>query len=578
MMKKRGLCAILAAVLLFQLVFPIAAGAAEDVNETGRISIFTENAPGQEDWDAVLHNGELILLSPYDIGTIAGAAVYHDEAENTYELARDRYRVCVDMSRKEARIYLDLTETGYAEPYGRAFPLEYTGQVEMGGGEADVLPLEQMFYLLNVQWVCRENCVYTFAPKETLWNVVGEFQEMVGNLPTRADVLGSSVGDYWGNSFMYSILAFGDEVDPLTLVPCFGEKYWDGKKTEEALLALSVPAANLQNGMAEEAGGLLGAYLDDLGTLVGDIAKVTEGTASEIELLTKAFTAWSDFETPASLSSTLTGASLASGIVEGNRIARRYIGWGEGFIQQLEYLKDVQNEDFAQYCKVLNKQAEGLYSEYGNLLGNTLWEGGKALLGTLGSTLLGMTPVGRAFAAYDAVTTSMGALFPVVAAGFESGDQASVAVKLCDLASLMRRQYANTLDGAMGSVDQEALDGVRLTGSLLMSASEHSRDALYSALRAMLLSGMKEQERSEEAVRASVVMDTSMSELAGELMRDSVNVMRFQETSQYDPSLLLYRDWRNLYSSVSGATREKIPPEYVRYGAPHALLLQHRPV
>ena len=83
--------------------------------------------------------------------------MYHDEAENTYELARDRYRVCVDMSRKEARIYLDLTETGYAEPYGRAFPLEYTGQVEMGGGEADVLALEQMFYLLNVQWVCREN-------------------------------------------------------------------------------------------------------------------------------------------------------------------------------------------------------------------------------------------------------------------------------------------------------------------------------------------------------------------------------------------------------------------------------------
>lgn len=197
-------------------------------------------------------------MSPYDIGTIAGAAVYHDEAENTYELARDRYRVCDDMSRKEARIYLDLTETGYAEPYGRAFPLEYTGPGGDGRREADVLPLEQMFYLLNVQWVCRENCVYTFAPKETLWNVVGEFQEMVGNLPTRADVLGSSAGDYWGNSFMYSMLAFGDEVDPLTLVPYFGEKYWDGKKTEEALLALSAPAANLQNGMAEETGGSWG--------------------------------------------------------------------------------------------------------------------------------------------------------------------------------------------------------------------------------------------------------------------------------------------------------------------------------
>ena len=71
--------------------------------------------------------------------------------------------------------------------------MEEVQSVRFGKEKTTVIPLEQILYLLNAQWLCAEDCVYIYNPPETLWNVVGDLWEMDGALPSPAEILGDTV-------------------------------------------------------------------------------------------------------------------------------------------------------------------------------------------------------------------------------------------------------------------------------------------------------------------------------------------------------------------------------------------------
>lgn len=238
---------------------------------------------------------------------------------------------------------------------------------------------------------------------------------------------------------------------------------------------------------------------------------------------------------------------------------------GESYRSQLEYLSQVKNDKYAEYCKDLNKVAGSLAKEYGNFTDNVVKESLELVFSKLGGTLLNKTPAGLVFSSYDLAHAFVEAYIPAAKTAQQAGENASAAMRLNDLAVLMRAQYAAEIlrVGQMGTLNSvEDVAQLRFIGSLMMEASAHSHDALYSAWKNMYLAG--HSDASEEEIRQNAGETISMDALAGKLIQNQTSITRFEETSQYDPSLLLYGDMNNLYSETEGAHREKIPPEYVK--------------
>ena len=536
---------ILAAALLCGAVLPAAAAEGDGFYEVGKLSVASGSDGTAYLVNAVLYEQELIMATPGTIADLAGATL--SGSGNSLELRRGNYAVRVDTQTGAVRIYLYFG-SDYAQLYsGQNFILSNVMTAVIDNNETVVLPLEQMLYLLNVQWMCIEGTVYCYEPVETLWNVVGDYREMVANLPSSSEILGDTALEYAGNSFKYALLAFGDEVAPQYFVPYFGEKWWNERKVEEALLTLAAPCENLTGEVQANAEQDVAKYIGDLGGFVGASASVAGGSTSAFELMAKAFTSWSNVKVPDALSNAITGANIAAGVSNAISIAGRYQRWGESFKEQLEYLNEVQNSAYTDYCDSLNKVAASLVSEYGNDFGNAAWEAGKAVLTTIANNLFEKTPVGKAFSVYQAVNTLLDSTIPAVDAAQKAGDNASNAMRLCDLATLMRAEYSSVIaevDGNPQSVEE--LEALRLRGSLMASAAAHSYDALYSVYLA-----------DDDTTSAE------LSALETKLIAANTAMTRFEETSQCDPSLLLSGDFANLYSTTAGAYREKVPPEYV---------------
>ena len=225
----------------------------------------------------------------------------------------------------------------------------------------------------------------------------------------------------------------------------------------------------------------------------------------------------------------------------------------------------MKNDKYAEYCKDLNKVAGSLAKEYGNFTDNVVKESLELVFSKLGGTLLNKTPAGLVFSSYDLAHAFVEAYIPAAKTAQQAGDNASAAMRLNDLAVLMRAQYAAEFIrvGQMGTLNStEDVAQLRFIGSLMMEASAHSHDALYSAWKNMYLAGYSDA--SEEEIRQNAGETISMDALADKLIQSQTGITRFEETSQYDPSLLLYGDMNNLYSETEGAHREKIPPEYVK--------------
>ena len=273
----------------------------EDENILGRISIISPHAAKNE-WDAALHKEELILMTPEDIARISGATdITYDSGGDICNISRGKYRVEMDLEEEEARVYIDMMvldgEPVFIEPYDCVFPLEYVTELEVEGEKKKFVPLEELMYLLNVQWKCQGGKVFTFAPKETLWNIVGEYRSMTQDLPRQEDVVGESLGEYYGNMFKYAVFAAADEIDVQFLVPWYGEWRFEHKKLIDAMLLLASPCTNIDEGRKMSASESLSASLSDVSSLATEYAGFIGSLESGLELA-QGFSVWMDISEP----------------------------------------------------------------------------------------------------------------------------------------------------------------------------------------------------------------------------------------------------------------------------------------
>ena len=530
----------------------------------GELCVYTQEQ-GQRKVNAALYDETVILVTPQTAASLTGAQLA-ETGDGVYEFRRDGYAVSVNVKTGKIFIRMYLNDTESVRLYqGEGFSLLEKQMVSFGDKETVTIPLEQMLYLLNAQWSCADDCVFIYSPPETLWNVAADFEEMYQSLPSSAVILGDTAGKKWGNAFKYGLLAFADEVAPEYLIPIVGDDYWSEKKMEEALLTLALPCENIMGSLQTQAQDASGEFVSDIGGMVNDISTLGGGAVSVADKLTESVTAWSEVKIPEGISRTFSAAGFAGNMAKAIATAGRFQSWGESYVAQLRYLADVQNGDYAEYCKDLNKVAGSLASEYGNYPENVVKESLETMLSGLGGALLDMTPAGAVFSSYNLAHTFVEAYMPAAKTAQEAGDNASAAMRLNDLAVLMKAQYGDELSrtaqmGSFGST--EDLEQLRFVGSLMMGAAAHSHDSLYSAWSNMYLAG--HSGAGEDEIRQNAGENITMDELAGKLVYNQTCLTRFEETQQYDPSLLLYGDMSNLYSTTAGAYREQIPPEYVK--------------
>ena len=566
---KRTAAALLAAVL-FAVQTALPSFAQENPAQTeeteilaGELTVYTQSK-GVHKADAVLFNHEEILAAPHTIASLTGAELTSGDAG---ELIFRRGSYVVQISPDgAAEIGLIFQETNAVYLYGKeSFTLEGMRTLPVNGTDTLLLPLEQTLYLLNAQWSCEGGCVSLYNAPATLWNVVGDVWEISEAMHSPAEILGDSAGKKWGNSFKYGLLAFADEVSPKYLIPIVGDGSWGDQKLKEALLTLAEPCENLMGSLEDEARSDSSRYLSDIGGMADDLSTIGGGAASVAEKLTKSVTAWSSVKIPESISSTFSAVGFAGKMAKAIAAAGRFESWSELYVSQLKYLSTVKNEDYASYCEALNKAASSLSAEYGNFDKNLAQETMEAVFSTLGSTLFEKTPAGLVFSSYSLVHTFVEAYIPAAKTAQQAGDNASAALRLSDLSVLMKAQYAQEIvsaiqKGTLGSAQD--VEQLRFLGSLMMTASAHSHDSLYSARRNLYLAGHPDADEDEIVQNAGDLI--SMEALGGKLVRSQTAVTRFEETSQYDGTLLLYGDFHNLYSEDAGSHREQIPPEYVQ--------------
>lgn len=564
MKKLWKIMAVCLAVVLALPPLPVR-GAESHLSEVGELAVYIEGQ-GTVKVPAVLYDEEIILVSPETAANLTGAELSW-ESDKEFVLNREGYVVAVDTASGKIQIAL-APEDGkvYGLYNAESFSLLVNERAVFVQEEVPAVPLEQILYLMNVQWICADDRVYLYRPRETMWNVAADYVSMFRSLPTTPEILGESVADHWGNSFKYGLLAFADEVKLGFLVPFAGDELWEEGKTKESLLTLADPCENITGDLQQQAQVSSEQFLGDLGKLASDIAQMGDSGAKVADKLIKSVSTWSQVELPSDLSDFFTGVDYMGKVVTAFTIAGRSNTWTEGYLSQLSYLSEVEAPEFGDFCQVINRTAASLAGEYENYPFTAAKEIGKIIAGAIGDALAGKTPFGKAVEAYNLVHTFVAANLPAVQLAEQAGDNASAAKRLSDLSALVWNEYAHTLADTVSLESHDSTESfarLRLVGSLLMNTATHSYDSLYSAWKNEYLAKHPEASASEILEKAGDTM--TMEELGQKLVNAQTFLTRWEETSQYDPSLLLYGDMHNLSSTTVGAYREKIPPEYVKF-------------
>lgn len=455
-------------------------------NEIGKITIYSDYTDAQASdgkWDAVLHDGSLILMTPDNIASITGTNL--TTTGNGFCFSRGSYTVFVDVKNSTAKIILDNLGIN---PYGYGFSLDYIGKVNLGN-QKDVVILP---------------------------------------LPQKSDLFGQNGWDYLGNSAMYTILSFGNEISPTVWMPSIG---FSSDKLEDALVSLSVPCENMTGSLSTSAEQLFGIYLaysELMPQLVDYTLTMADGIDFAAMLPFSATSVQASYSNAFTVGAVVVGA--AAGMVELAMNSTRIWQWSETYGDQMRYLSTVSDDRYRLLDKQINTQAKQLYQEYSNTQVELTKKAAGIPLEDAATLLLNFSPAGLAMTAYGFGTAILENASSITGEVFAAGDYAMVAKNLCNLSSFMAIQYGDAVH-TLGrkTVSTQLLDDLRLKGGLMEAASAHCWDAMYS------------------------------TGLVGNATAD---------LNKVKSGLLLYEDFRNLYSTTAGACREHIPPEYVIAGLP----------
>ena len=131
----------------------------------GELCVYTQGQ-GVHKVDAALYDETMILVSPQTAASLADAELV-DGGNGQFEFWRDHYVVQVDTNtgKIDIGIYAEGTLNGRLYD-NEQFTLQETQTVQFGKEKTPAIPLEQMLYLLNAQWLCAEDCVYIYNPPE----------------------------------------------------------------------------------------------------------------------------------------------------------------------------------------------------------------------------------------------------------------------------------------------------------------------------------------------------------------------------------------------------------------------------
>lgn len=548
-MKKRILSILMTLILLFTSIPSVYAAEEEDEDfRVGTLELFSDNAPKRERWTAALLNDELIQMQPKDIATIAGAKL--STTEKSYTFNRKGYCVKVNKKTGDADIYVDLGDNQHITLYGGSFQLDKISTTDSGSKKLVYLPLEQMLYLLNVQWICIENCVYTIAPKDTIWSLTSEFMDIYSNLPTRIALAGEDLWEQYGSYFKYATLAYVDDIDPLFWVPGIGVTE---KNMEEALLTLGQPFTGSTPQAQKNFQSYFNTFLPDTAEVLTVLSSKLDGTLSAVETASMFMSDLSDV-LPAGLDEFKTGATAAfalldlnSGLQQAILTANRYTDWSTTYLDQLSYLSDIKTSTDNDYVKLLTGQAQNLYSEYNSFAATLGKESAATTFKTIANTVVGLTLYGQVTGVYNLILSGLKTI-PAFAKSLQAGDAYVTSMELYDLTTFMNPRFKKAATIAQTS-PQRGIADMRLTCSILLGSAAHCWDKLASA-------GQSTNTPTDVAVS---------SKHAGYY---AALLARLNESSVFDETLQINKNFTDLYCNASGARREKIPPEYVSFTVP----------
>ncbi len=569
--RKRFFALCLALLLSISFAAPCEAAeatqeSAKDDNQdyfVGKLEVFTKDG-GKRKVRAALCEGKYIMAEPETIASIAGMNLSEDGT--VYEFERKGYFVRIDTEKETASIGIYLTDRDVHKLYrGEKFEIPIR-KLEVDGEEKTFLSLEKTLYLMNVQWSCQDQCVYCYIPDETFWNVLADSAELFSLQPNYKEIFYGYREENGWNGYLYGLYATLDDVNLLRLA-FGGEAQADRDRAVQAMLTLGSPCENLTGTMQEMAEQAASNYIGALTECAQTVSSVGGFGAAEAQALCQAFTAWADTEIPSYFGDVFDGLSMAAGVINAIQTAVRYRDWTEGFIDQLQIIKRLDDEKYPKDSEFLSDVAQSLLSEQGNAAGNIAWEASQSLGASLMDLAVSATPAGLFYNAYNATIASAKTLRPEIKNALDSGEFFSNAKRLCDLSIVLRSTYTDLLDQTASYISSvEELDMMRGYGKLYASVNAHCYDALYSA--ALKLNQAILPDATVEEASESGEAGYDMRDLGNKLIGNQTFALRFQETQQYDPTLILFESFDNLYSSENGGHREEIPPEYVIYDLP----------
>ena len=560
---KRIIAFILSVCFMMQCTFPVAGtqnnSSEEDIK--GTINILTGYASSKTSWPAILHRMKdgsgLIMLKAEDIATIT--EYDFATADDHILFANGSYEVLIDIEDLTAEVILNLGTERKFTLYDGKFGISDVVEWENKDGTTDIyLPVEEIFYLLNVSWVPENDYVATTTPSDTLFTIIGDYQEMLDELPSYGAIVGETPAEIWSNAFKYTTLALLDEIDFRLL--CSDIVIED--KITEALLEFNTPAGQC---LEENECQLLGAYIEDYYTPLDETIKLVDNYMKLGEKLGGDFN-----EETKNILQLFTGVEfsdlklnvgelteLVSIVLDGIKIyevVTRHNDWSNGYINQLNYLSKINsNSDIADDVK---DAAKTLYnehaSEYTTILREELPWGVKKFVDAY--LVVKKSKFLLVKLAYEITLYTAKEVSPHFEEALHTGDYAFKAKNDYNIATLVSHEYYKEIENLLkNDITMEDLSRVRTVGSLMTNASAHSWKNLYYLQR-------NEDEDTTEALNST--------------QYNCVYTTRFNESEIYDSRLILDNNYSNLYTMTmdeyydgnfpeEGTVRVKIPEEYV---------------
>lgn len=577
-MRKRQFSVFLLVLCLLAGI-PAEAEASGGMNQTGTVDVDYYGElwiSGGKDDDiqkipAAVYEEDQILAEASGIAAVTNTTVTEQDGILTF--SRNNYHVDVNLETARAKIRIEMPGLAYLNAYRGNFKLKDIHIVKGTQTVSYYLPFTKMLYLLNATWDTSDEIVYLHVPKETLWNLVSEYEPMVKSLPDISELMGEGF-EFWlksafygtsaaldeqdlGKKAGYCIQAIMDGVDVRQAV--FVESSYDYNKYKEAMLEMAGSYDNFSGSNSS----LLAKSVSTLNNFsdaaphyltVAQNAMESDKADDFVKQLSERLSKWGKLPGKSklpkgidtkTLSKAVSVGKTALDVVNYTTTIVRSLAWTDDYYQQMKVFGDVGAQDSISLAgAALSQEAEDIRSIIAKETVRILIEKGTdAAANALAN---GISDV------YD---LSMSSATIALSGYFEAGDAMYRAVKLNYISGYARTLYENSLREAENEkLTEQLITTIWASGFAMVNAAAHCRDDRYSVLL--------------ESKKLGASVQTELNAVANLQSENASDVVRFAEAAQYNDTLLLKNNFAGLYSSTDGIYRSRVPETYVHVTEP----------